>query len=294
MESILVQLQKIRARQEMRSFLKVINDNKDNKCIEETLIFKALKLISESGEFDTVLSEKRVYYRSRGIDLTQKDQIIGHGISVYGKEMKTSGFDKYGSKEPPIGIASNARNNVHGMGYLYLSEDEYTACAEIKPTSDMFISLAKFEIAKPLTVIDLLTNKRIEQTEKFHNEYKIYPAFLITEVMNLFTVNKSDEVYATTQFISDYFRKCGYGGIRYKSALTGKGNLTIFNSDERFIHFISSKIVYCSRPMYSLINLDDSKEIQQSDKEGPDILKLKEDLRYTLERIDKESERNAN
>lgn len=49
--------------------------------------------------------------------------------------------------------------------------------------------------------------------------------------------------YIISQFISDYFRKTGIDGIKYKSAIGDGDNITIFNSYKDYFDFIRSDIV---------------------------------------------------
>lgn len=59
-------------------------------------------------------------------------------------QLVTIGFDEKNSIECPIGVSIDGRNNISGVSYLYVAEDEVTACEEIKTTLWVIISLAEF------------------------------------------------------------------------------------------------------------------------------------------------------
>ena len=125
--------------------------------------------------------------------------------------MVTRGFDAFDSKEPPLGIPMSARNNIDGVSYLYLTEDEYTACSEIRPSPNSCISLASFELMRDINVIDFTNSqKSVIDFLYLHDTLDITPAIMMTRIMSKFSEYKEDEtVYGRAALY--YHTGSGYG-----------------------------------------------------------------------------------
>lgn len=200
-------------------------------------------------------------FRCRKIN--QGKEILDGGIDAsFSKDglFHIRGYDEANSKEAPHSKANAARINYEGIPYLYLAEDPYTACAEIKPDNHSFVSIAKFRIKKEATVLDLRVdsnNKLPIPFDKFEESNLLSICALIKEVDHFFaTPDIGGTVYPLTQLIADHIRKAGFDGIRFRSAVSGGNNITLFNCHRSRVGFVDSKIIYADMPKYCIVNLE--------------------------------------
>ena len=266
------------ARQICGQFEKLISDGKfSNKDIEENPVFKALELMigDAKGTFFYTIEPGTSLFRAREIKRSDDWNRKKTGIYAGDKDgtFSTKGFDKYGSKEAPIGIPPSGRSNIAGMSYLYLAEDQYTACAEIRPIQRSVISIAEFIPQKPLHVIDLSEDKITNDYLKYEEDLIISPdqkkpsiTAIMTWIMNQFARPVSnDSIYILSQLLADYIRKAGFDGVRYLSSTTRGKNVTIFNSHESYIRFKRSKLVLNHSLDYNIIDIETGKHIDPGD-----------------------------
>lgn len=237
-------------------FNKFINDFKkeasyDNKVFN---IIDNIVIDEEtSNQFITTIDKNSVFYRARKIDINDYHK-SNKGLKINKDNENyyyTNGYNELNSIEPPLGISVEGRNNISGSSYLYVAEDIETACAEIKTNAADFISLAKFEVQKPLKIVDFCNEKAFEKyySEKYNMSLGMFFTLLMFQYTKPIT---NPEEYKITQFISDYIRKAGFDGVSYRSFYTGKTNYTIFNCHKKNIKFVDSKILLhrLSRKIY--------------------------------------------
>lgn len=244
--------------------------NLDNKSFEESEIISLIKeILKESDDrIVTGLPKETVLYRSRIVDTIK---MLNNETTITVDEQNIKGFDKYDSKEPPINISKGGRCNPAGSSYLYLSESEYSACAEVRPMNKQILSVARFEITKDLNIVDFTAGGNFEE----YNEEKGYSVkMLLSEIFSSFMMPVyNDDEYALTQYISDFIRKYGYDGICYYSSSTAEKSYTIFNCCEDNVKFLDSKLVYNYMPQYNFYNLSDSEKLAFAENEFSEISK---------------------
>lgn len=269
-EAINFRYQRNKANEVYDDFLSKIKEM-DNEKIENTLVVRALKIIlsQSQNKFRQVLEPGTVLFRCRKI--RESDLERSKGLSVKyddkTKRYKTTGYNAYNSKEPPLTVPGEGRNNIKGVSYLYLAEDEYTACAEVKPESHSLLSVAQFQVKRQLQLVDLAHDDTTEILQELREERRdISFSSLFTQIMTQFAipVMDSSEYYAS-QYIADYIRKFGVDGIAYRSSWTNKINYTIFNCAEINIGFKSSKIVWVPRLCYEILDINGQKAIKNND-----------------------------
>ena len=155
--------------------------NLDNKSFEESEIISLIKeILKESDDrIVTGLPKETVLYRSRIVDIIK---MLNNKTTITVDEQDNiNGFDKYDSKEPPINISKGGRCNPAGSSYLYLSESEYSACAEVRPMNKQILSVARFEITKDLNIVDFTAGGNFEE----YNEEKGYSVtMLLSEIFS--------------------------------------------------------------------------------------------------------------
>lgn len=129
------------------------------------------------------------------------------------------------------------RANPKGISYLYLSSDENTALAELRPHLGQYISSAQFQIKRTLRVVDCYSvprhysyvecifNPPVSQEEIGNAVWSMINEAFTKPVRN--ADDASD--YVPTQILAEFFKSEGFDGICFKSSL-GKGyNFVLFN-----------------------------------------------------------------
>lgn len=257
------------AKRHFNDFLKAIS-TRNNREIENTELVKKLKIMlsKDCPHFKrTIENFDKEYYRSRLLSRNEIEKANCFSIIENDKGIELHGYDAYDSKEPPIGVSGFGRNNISGSTYLYLSEDIYTCCAETRPSRFALMSVAIFNIVKPLKIIDFSKNDSVK--ELMDKDDQLNVGLLITLLMAEFSnPASSEDNYIATQYVSDLIRKYGYDGICYKSSLTGSKNYTIFNCSEENIKFVSSTIICNQGIKYDLYNINNGEIIATPNESG--------------------------
>ena len=275
-KSIVTYLQQTETRYACHKFAEMLQGNSfSNKDIEDSFVIKVLDEIigDDAGIFHYTLNNGFELFRARIITKNEDLNTNQSGISADFPEdapFFSTGFDKYGSKEAPMGKPPAARNNIEGMSYLYLAEDPYTACAEIRPINRCLVSLATFRVQSDIHILNFVHhNTDISKYLLLEEKIKVSPNGLNVSLSELFTwfmeifyrsVGES-KGYIASQIISDYIRKAGIDGIRYLSSMSGGTNITIFNSHESKISFSSSKLVFVPSQQFDIIDLNSGDRI---------------------------------
>ena len=169
------------------------------------------------------------------------------------------GFDAQGSGAPPYHTVPAGRCNPERVVFLYASNDEHTATAEVRPYISDAISIAKLSVKKDLKLVD------------FYFEYdeiggRCIDNWFFDKIREEFSLlNKGDkDEYLITQYLSLLAHRHGYDGIRFKSSLVEQGeNYVIF--DAEICPPISSKMYILRKVEYDLFTmiLPEEKELIQ-------------------------------
>jgi len=220
-----------------------------------------------SDKFESTLKPGKTLYRAR--EIRPEDYTNDKGLSVesYGDTYKTKGYSEQESVEPPIGVVNcDGRNNTSGVSYLYLADNEVTACCEIKSGLRSLISLARFVVDRSLRVIDFSQEKEFQMSESVQ-EGLSWGEFFTLLMLRYCQPFADKNEYRVTQIISDYIRKAGYDGISYRSFITYGVNYTIFNSHKSNIRFIDSRILSHQFSKEIFWDFNNSKAIQCDDED---------------------------
>ena len=267
---------KYNARRIFNEFLDIVTE-KNNSQIENCTFIMKLKNIIETAleQSDTppvieLSCSDKPYYRARII----KDVFNCNDKGLkYNSEEILSGYNKNESKEPALGVPGHGRNNYLGTSYLYLTDNRYTACAEMRPKPFSFISIATFKIMKQLRMIDFS-----ERYNYLHDDGNISIDDLMVLLSRMFSRRvDNDQEYYATQYISDLIRKYGVDGICYNSAVSKGKNITIFNCCEKNVTFISSEVVFVDDIHYNIYNFN---SLEHYDTEVESDYEIKERLKH--------------
>ena len=137
--------------------------------------------------------------------------------------------------------ASEGRVNPKGIPFLYLATTKETAAAEVRPWIGSYFSLAQFETARRLHIIDCSHN---HGHPSYYFSFPRKPQLSREEIENAVwsnidgvfarPVGRDDDVatYVPTQIIAELFRSEGYDGLAYRSNFGDGGyNIALFDID---------------------------------------------------------------
>ena len=145
------------------------------------------------------------------------------------------GYNAKDSDAPPVNVPSEGRANPRNISYLYMSDDIKTSIFEVRPHVNQNISVAEIRVDKNLEIYDFCSEKGTEDISEY---------FMLQKISELFsdTKQQAGNDYYATQYISEYIKKKGYDGIRYKSSLNPEGhNIVLFDTQ---IHSTTKKKNY--------------------------------------------------
>lgn len=251
----------INARIKMNNFIEEISScNGESDGIKS--VYKLLDDIvinDVNNKFRLKLEPGTKYFRARIIDPSDYDK-PEKGIGIR-KDDKLCGYNEDNSREPILGLSTVGRNNVAGASYLYLASNPETACIEIKPQLGDLISVATFELNSPLYIIDFSSEQFLG--DELSALYNMSLDVFFTELMFRYSMPVTDSAdYRASQVISDYLRKTGVDGIKYRRFLSlGGCNYTIFNCHRSKIKFCESKVVIYKQANHSFWDLNEKNEI---------------------------------
>ncbi len=187
-------------------------------------------LINTSKKKEAFLSEGTILYRAqRGYD--EKVEYYNDGETLINIIVLPYNPSRMIPDPEKIG---NGRANAKGIPCLYLSDDENTAIAEVRPWLNEKVSVAEFKILKNIRILDF---SNIESNQKIYfkepTDQKIIENEVWASVNRAFSIpvnqEEQDKDYIPTQIISELFKSQGYDGIKYKSLLSPGNNYAIYN-----------------------------------------------------------------
>lgn len=141
--------------------------------------------------------------------------------------------------KPLRGNSSEGRVDPKGLHCLYLATDCDTAMAEVRPWRGAHISLGQFTVMKKSTLIDFSMDNVRSVDLMFRRRGQVSTAERASAVWGdiayafkkPLTRDDDKTEYLATQAIAEEFRKEGYDGVAYQSAL-GKGKcVALFDLD---------------------------------------------------------------
>ncbi len=137
---------------------------------------------------------------------------------------------------PPPGRARAGRANPAGIPHLYVASDQATAVAEVRAEPGDWVTVAKVTVSpKSMQVLDLTRDVRI--VDPFAHK-DLHEALVLRALLQLFSyelgrpirASDSEFDYVATQFIAEYFRDKGLGGVLFRSSLASGINAVFFDS----------------------------------------------------------------
>lgn len=137
---------------------------------------------------------------------------------------------------PPAECSAYNRMSPAGISYTYLCDSHETCIAEIRPNVGDKVWLGCFEIKEELKLLDLTQIPPFGAGSIFDPDYdhnmlwaKWFMENFSEEISKPIAPHDTLLEYVATQIFSEFIRKCGYKGIKYKSSQYVNGvNYTIF------------------------------------------------------------------
>jgi hypothetical protein len=206
--------------------------------------FKSEGLVRWATLRDELMYKNR-YFLNEALDTDRLEQLLPHLIADdlpecwYRARIATAEgpFKISEMGAPPKHLASHGRANPTGIPYLYLGSQPDTAVAEIRPHTGDVVSVAEFTITDPLTAVDL------------RNPRKLVSPFVLADADAIgqmradipFLVRLGEELtrpvlpriaaidYLPSQYLCEFIKKSGYGGVVYSSSVSDGINLALFD-----------------------------------------------------------------
>ena len=185
-------------------------------------------------------SKKRVKTLPAGMPLWRAR--IGHDTyeeEYEGKKIREIP-DALSQKEmkPLKSEAREGRANPEGIPVLYLSTLPETAMSEVRPWIGSWVSCARFETIRDLSVVDFTMDYSrgisifFKEPKPSSKEDAVW-ATIGQAFTRPVTPEEGTADYAPTQVISEMFKNEGFDGIVYKSSFGKKGyNIALFDLDD--------------------------------------------------------------
>lgn len=190
---------------------------------------------------DVDLPEGTILYRAqRGIEWHMRTDDDGHEL---GEEPAGHGPARM---KPRSNQALEGRANPAGIPVLYLGTTIETVISEVRPWIGASLSVAQFQILRPLKALDLSRGhgkssfgeigfRHLLNKEPVDSSQKERAVWIDIDSAFSRPVTLSDDAadYVPTQILAELFRDAGYDAIVYKSQFGEKGfNIVLFNPDD--------------------------------------------------------------
>ncbi len=130
--------------------------------------------------------------------------------------------------------APEGRVNPKGIPCLYLATTQETAMAEVRPWLDSNISVGLFKTVKDLKLIDCSVHSHKASTiywaepDDQKKEEAVW-ASIDGALSQPVTPSDKSSDYVPTQIIAELFKRNGFDGVFYRSALSDGVNLALFD-----------------------------------------------------------------
>jgi hypothetical protein len=171
---------------------------------------------------------------------------------------------------PPPPKATPGRLNRGGVSFLYLSTDEATATAEVRPHPGHHVSIASFRCLREIRMADFGAidigdfSSSDVALEIFHLGYTI------SREIGLPIAPEDRHKYTVTQLVADLIRRRGYDGIRFPSSAGPGANICVFQPGLFANESASGKVVYVKGLKYKTDKVESLIEPTEDDVALPD------------------------
>ena len=145
---------------------------------------------------------------------------------------------------PPSRLAAAGRMNAAGISVFYGADSERVAVAEVRPPVGSRVAVARFDIIRPLRLLDLSVLKEIASSGSvFDPEYgrrlerEAFLRTLSARLTRAVVPDDESSEYLVTQVVADYLasdQSAALDGILFPSVQAGEGrNVALFHKAAR-------------------------------------------------------------
>lgn len=147
---------------------------------------------------------------------------------------------------PPVDKALNGRANPLGISYLYAASDTSTAISEVQPYKGEEVTVARIQINGKIVFADLRNPKRTVSPFELDEDvldtlYSEMP-YLVTlgeELSKPIIPMEAALEYLPSQYLCEFIKSVGFGGVLYKSSLASGYNIALFGDTK--LDFVEKK-----------------------------------------------------
>lgn len=147
---------------------------------------------------------------------------------------------------PPVDRALHGRANPLGISYLYAASDTHTAISEVQPYKGEEVTVTRIQIKEPIVIADLRDPKRTVSPFELDEDslVALYPEmpYLVTlgeELSKPIIPMEADLEYLPSQYLCEFIKSVGFGGVLYKSSLASGYNIALF--DDKNLDFVEKR-----------------------------------------------------
>lgn len=234
-----------------------------NECMHVNRFFD---LGSEENFRETLLSYLNPIFKNMEINLKT------NSILYRSRSIENGFFDNKVSIDwntelgpAPYKYSGNNRMSPAGISYMYLSDNRDLTLAEIRNDTNCIIYTGVFKTVKDLRLLDLTDEDSFKLKSIFSEEYRHedrWKAKFIKRFIEEISkpIKESDSVleYVPTQVLSEFIRKIGFNGIRFKSSKDYiKNNFVFFcgPSEEREYYKLNKNAIANYQEFVQVINV---------------------------------------
>lgn len=147
--------------------------------------------------------------------------------------------------KPTLNKSKAGRANPNGISYFYALSEAKTSIAEKRPSKSEYVSVAKFKVAKKISLIDLRDPKSTISPFGLDDDdlmllYTVHMPFLVHLCNSLSQPvlrDNSELEYLPTQYLCEFIKDKKFNGIAFKSSLEKGDNYVFF--DDSFLNGIT-------------------------------------------------------
>lgn len=157
---------------------------------------------------------------------------------------------------PPPKLATAGRLNRAGVSFLYLSTDENTAAAEVRPHPGHRVSIGAFRSREALQIADFGAIDIADFSSSDSRLDLFHLAHTISREISLPITPEEHHRYTITQLLADILQRQGLKGIRFPSSVGSGANLCAFQPALFSAEPAAGRVLYVKGLEYRLEDLD--------------------------------------
>ncbi len=156
---------------------------------------------------------------------------------------------------PPPPEATPGRLNRGGVSFLYLSTDETTAAAEVRPHPGHRVSIGAFRCLQDIRIADFGAIDIADFSSSDARLDIFHLGHTISREISLPITPEDRHKYSVTQLLADIMRRQGYDGIRFPSSVASGANVCVFHPALFASEPASGKVLYVKGLKYEIDEL---------------------------------------